>query len=333
LDDYVNQGAGSSYLKRFDKFKPNKITKLNGNGYGLKLNLKFDTSADNVGVETIINDYQTFSMDLFIDASTRMQEAADLFLEQKQEVLDIKTQLNEITQYFFTQETINSLSQRISALETSLNNANLAFQSSTTLLDLINQNADNINQILSGNLSLNLTYNTSVLGSGDGILLDFSVPNQVKVINRNQAYNNFMSCTNTSGFIQTTFGNGQTFTSPSTNNILVLGKFTNYFKQFNTNPDPITGIEDFGDTVYVNIKDKDVRWRNGQALRFVFENEINAAGFDIVFRTDSENVFGSGNYGKVIGIIPAVTLLSNRPIIEIICTDENQYLFNIDILR
>jgi len=92
LDDYVNQGAGSSYLKRFDKFKPNKITKLNGNGYGLKLNLKFDTSADNVGVETIINDYNTFSMDLFIDASVRLQEAGEMFLRQRNDVAEIRTE-------------------------------------------------------------------------------------------------------------------------------------------------------------------------------------------------------------------------------------------------
>jgi hypothetical protein len=333
LDDYVNQGSGSSYLKRFDKFKPNKITKLNGNGYGLKLNLKFDTSADNVGVETIINDYQTFSMDLFIDASTRMQEAADLFLEQKLEIIAIKQQIDTLNQYFFSQGTLNALAQRVSALEASLNNANLAFQSSTTLLDLINQNANNISEILSGNLSINLTYNTDVLKFGDGIILDTSVPNQVKIVNRVQSYNNFMSCLNTSGYIQTTFANGQTFGNAIDNNILVLGKFTNYFKQYNTNPNPLTGIEDFGDTVYINIKDKDVRWKNGQTLRFVFQDKINTGGLDIVFRTDSENVFGNGTYGKIMAIIPSVDLLSDRPIFEITCTDENQYLFNIDILR
>jgi hypothetical protein len=333
LDDYVNQGSGTSYLKRFDKFKPNRITKLNGNGYGLKLNLKFDTSADNVGIETVINDYQTFSMDLFIDASTRMQEAADMFLAQKLEIIEIKQQLDVLNQYYFSQDSLNEISQRISALEASLNNASLAFQSSTTLLDLINQNADNIQQILSGNLSLNLTYNTSVLSPGDGMVLDTSIPNKVKVINKTQSYNNFMTCTNSSGFIQTTFGNGQTITNSADNNILLLGKFSNYFKQYNQNPDPLTGIENFGDTVYINIKDKDIRWKNGQTVRFVFQEKIDSSGFDIVFRTDSENIFGGGSYGKIIGIIGSTDLLSDKPIIEITCIDENQYLFNIDILR
>jgi len=335
LDDYVNQISAPSYLKRFEKYKPNKITKLNGNGYGLKLNVKFDTSADNVGVETIINDYNTFSMDLFIDASTRMQEAAEMFLSQNLQIIEIKQQISALQQYYFSQGDITGLSQRLTALESSLNNAQLAFQSSTTLLDLINMNADNINLIISGNLSSNLTYNTDVLKGGDGILLDKSIPNQVKIINRNQAYNNFMLCGNSSNNIQTTSSNGQNYATTNLvdNNILVLGTFTNSFRQINQNPDPTTGIETFADTVYINIDDKNVRWKNGQMLKFVFNEKILTAGFNIIFRTDSQNSLGNGTYGKIMAIISPAMLLSDRPIFEIYCTDENQYLFNVDVIR
>ena len=79
-------------MKRFDKFKPNKITKLNGNGYSLKLDLKFDATVSNAGVETIINDYNTFSMDLFIDASTRLQEAAAMFMDTEIDIF--KTEIS-----------------------------------------------------------------------------------------------------------------------------------------------------------------------------------------------------------------------------------------------
>lgn len=335
LDDYVNQVAAPSYLKRFDKFKPNKVTKLNGNGYGLKLNVKFDTSADNVGVETIINDYNTFSMDLFIDASTRMQEAAEQFLKQNQQIIQIKQEISELQQYYFTQGTIDDLIRRISDLERSLNNSQLAFQSSTTLLDLINQNANNINSILSGNLPLSLTYNTDVLKQGDGIVLDRSIPNQVKVLNRNQSYSTFMLCKNSSDYIETGISNGQDTTNANLtdNNILVLDKFTNYFRQKNQNPDPITGIETFGDTLYINIDDSNQRWKNGQMLKFVFDDKIDTSGYNIIFRTDKQNVFGNGSYGKTMVIVSQSMLLSNRPIFEIYCTDENQYLFNIDVIR
>lgn len=339
LDDYVNQTSAPSYIKRFEKFKPNAVTKMNGNGYGLKLNIKFDTSADNVGVETIINDYNTFSMDLFMDASTRMKEAADQFLAQNLQIIELKQQIAALQQYYFSQSTISELALRVDSLEKSLNNASLAFSSSTTLLDLISLNSNKIDSILSGNLPANLTVNTDVIKQGDGILLDRSVPNQIKVYNRNQNYNNFMLCGTTSGYIQTSPNNGQTFSNITDNNILVLGTFNNYFKQKNTDPETglnssrIVGVEYFDDTVYVNIDDKNVRWKNGQILKFVFDDKIDVNGHNIIFRTDSQNIFGQGAYGKTMVIISPSMLSSNKPIFEIYCTDENQYLFNIDVIR
>lgn len=338
LDDYVNQGSGIAYLKRFDKFKPNKITKLNGNGYSLKLDLKFDSTVANAGVETIINDYNTFSMDLFIDASTRLQEAAAMFIDTEIDIIAMKARLQNLENFYFSQQSLDALNVRMSQLETSLNNSKLAFQSSTTLIDMINTVSNNLNQVLTGNLSVNLTYNTDVLGPGDGIQLDKSIPNKVKVINRIQGYNTFNQCKNTSGYILTDSGNGLNLTSLTNNNTLVLGQYSNYFKNLNQNPDA-SGVEIFTDNVYINIEDKTQRWKRGQTLRFVFDGEINMAGYSIYLRTDSENIFGNGIYGKQIGIITPSMLITNgsgnfpKPIIEITCTNESLYTFNIDIIR
>lgn len=338
LDDYVNQGSGIAYLKRFDKFKPNKVTKLNGNGYSLKLDLKFDSSVSNAGVETIINEYNTFSMDMFIDASTRMQEAAAMFLDTEIEIINMKQRIKDLENFYFSQQALDTLSQRISELETSLNNAKMAYQSSTSLVDMINQVSNNLNQVISGNLSVNLTYNTDVLGPGEGIQLDKSVPNKVKVINRVQSYNTFNQCKNTSGYIVTTVGNGTSFSNLPDNNILVLGTYSNYFKNVNQNPDP-NGVEIFSDNLYINIEDKTQKWKRGQTLRFVFDGPINPGGYNIIFRTDSEDVFGNGKYGKIMGtispsmLIPMPGGMPPRPMIEITCTNESLYTFNIDIIR
>jgi hypothetical protein len=338
LDDYVNQGAGIAYLKRFDKYKPNKVTKLNGNGYSLKLDVKFDATVSNAGVETIINDYNTFSMDLFIDASTRLQEAAAMFLDTEIDIIDMKTRLSNLENFYFSQQDLDAISQRLSALETNLNNSKLAFESSTTLLDLINQVSNNLNQLISGNLSVNLTYNTDVLSSGDGIQLDNSVPNKVKIINKNQEYSTFNQCRNSSGYITTGIRNGLTLTDLNYNNIIVLDKYTNYFKNVNQNPNT-SGVEVFSDNVYINIEDKTQKWKRGQVLRFVFGGPINVAGFNIIFRTDSEGTLGNGIYGKNIGTITPSMLIATaagsfpKPIIEIMCTNESLYTFNIDIIR
>jgi hypothetical protein len=341
LDDYVNSGSGESYLKRFDKFKPNKVTKLNGNGYSLKLDIRFDTSISNSGVETLINDYNTFSMDLFIDSSTRMQEAAEMFLDTELDVIDIKERLTKLENFMFSQAQIDELSQRISLLEQSLVNAKLAFSSSSTLLDLINKNADNINQILSGNLSVNLTYNTDVLYQGDGILLDKSVPNQVKIVNKNQGYTNFSVCKNSvtvynpQKTLKSTANNGINPNSLEDNNILVLGAYTNYFKQLNDsheNVNALSGIEIFQDDLYINIDDAS-SWKKGQSFRIVFADPIDINNFTIYIKTDSVNKFGSGIFGTTVGTIIPSMLISDRPIIDIICTDESLYKFNIDIIR
>lgn len=333
LDDYVNEGGGYSYLKRFDKFKPNPITKANGNSYGLKFNLQFGTSVENAGIVTVINDYNTFSMDLFADAIIQLQLAGNMFLDQKLALVQIQQQIAALEQFYFSQDDLTLIAQRLSALETNLNNAKLSFQSSTTLLDLINKVADDVNLILNGQLSTQLSYNTDILKSGDGVLLDKSVPNQIKIVNRNQQYNNFCICKNTSKLIEYSVGNGTDVTDVDANNILVLGKFNNYFRQDANNTNPVTLLDDFSDNVIVNVDDGTNRWKTGQTLRIVFNHAINLNGYNIQFYTDSKNIFGGGAYEKLIGSVSITDLISNKPIIEIICIDENAYTFNIDIIR
>jgi hypothetical protein len=124
----------------------------------------------------------------------------------------------------------------------------------------------------------------------------------------------------------------------SDNNVLVLGTYTNYFKNKNQNPDP-NGVEVFNDNVYINIEDRSQKWKRGQTLKLVFDDQINLNGYSIFIRTDSENVYGNGIYGKQIGVITPSMLINNgtgnfpRPIIEITCINESLYTFNIDIIR
>lgn len=331
LDNFDNN-ATNSFIKRFDKYKSNNVTKMNGNGYGLKLNIKFDTSADNVGIETVINEYNTYSMALFSEATSKMQEAANLFINQKVELTDIKTRLDDLENYFYTQDDLKSLSQRITDIEMKINNAMMSFNSTSTLLDLINKNSDNINSILSGKLSNSLSYNTDIISAGFGLILDKSVKNQVTLKNINQSIGNFMICKNSSTYLLTTTDNGMNLSSTTSNNILVLGQFNNYFKQKNQNPSS-SGVEIFDDNLYITIDDSNVDWSNGQTVKIVFDNPINVNGLNIIFKTDAKNKIGQGAFEKIMAIIKPSQLLSNRPIIEIYCENEKLYTFGVDILR
>jgi hypothetical protein len=280
-------------------------------------------------------------MDLFIDASNQLQNAADTLLSLEPQVISLKQRMDSVEQFYYSQSQLTTLSQRISQLESDLNNAKLAYASSSTLLDLINVNADNINKILSGNLSVNLTYNTNVLGQGDGIFLDKSVPDQVTIYNTVQKYNYFSVCSNsttinnTKGTLLSTLGNGigSALVGTSSNNILSLGKFTNYYKQYSEgHPNVVNGVEVFDDNLNININDYPTRWKKGQTFRIVFSDLIDSNGYSIYIKTDSTGRLGNGNYGVLIGSIP-YTQTSTSPIIEIICTDENSYKFNIDIIK
>lgn len=326
IDDYEN-GISESSLKGFTKFKPNAVTKLNGNSYGLKLNLKFDTSNDNVGVETVIREDLTFGMDLFADASVRLQESADMFLTQKLELIDIEKRIINLEQYYFSQDTINLLDEKVNALQAALNNAQLNFASDTTLLDLIRNNSTNINDILSGKVNVNLTYNTDVVKAGEGITIDYSVPNQISVKNKNQEYTTFANCLNTSGYLEYSLSNGINPGATADGNVILIGPFTNYYRNVGATSSTLF------DNLTINLDDTNYTWKKGQTLRIVFENDIDLDTYQINIKTDSQNLKGSGNYGVNVGNLTVADLVTTKPILDIICVDPASYTFYIDVIK
>ena len=326
IDDYEN-GISYDKLKNFKKFKPNAVTKLNGNSYGLKLNLKFDTQNDNVGVETVIREDLTFGMDLFADASVRLQESADMFIDQKVELINIENRLTNLEQYYFSQDTIDLFNTRINALESGLNNAQLNFEDETTILDLIRQNSSNINDILTGKVNVQLTYNTDVIQPGPGIIVDQSVPNQVSIENKVQGYYVFNQCLNTTGHLMYGPTAGSDPFDTNDGNRILVGEYTNYFRNVGaTAPDVLGNIS-------INLDDTNHKWKQGQTLRIVFADDINLDIYTINIKTDAQNTKSLGNYGVLVGSLTVADLVTTKPIIEIICVDASTYSFYIDVVK
>ena len=332
LDDYTNNASGGS-LKSYQKFKPNKITKLNGNSYGLKLNIKFDTSVDNTGVETVINEYNTFSMDLFMDASTRLNDISDMFLDQQFLVNDHSSRLNTLEKFYFTQDTIDQLNLKVDDLQSLVNNSNIALQGHTTILDLISANSDSINSILNNTSPVTLNYNLSNIDFGDGISIDRSVPNKVKIVNKRQDIDAFSTCLNANGSLFYGEDNGESFNLTdidydTENNILTLSPYTNYFRVTNPNSELDYDLR-------INISDKTNSWKTGQKFRISFENfiDLGTNNKSIVFYTDENNKLNLGKFNKLIGTLTNSNLSSINPIIEIICRNESTYDFYIDVIK
>jgi len=314
-----------SFIERYKKIKPNDITGLNGNSFGFKINLKQDTSIDNAAIVSVINDYSTFSMDLFLDVSAQMQEAVKILYETQSNFYDVINRVNELENSVYTSENVTELKLRLDELEANIQNSNLALSNSTAIIDLIAKNSDDIQAIVSGNIPLNLQYNTDVLRAGDGILIDKSVPNKIKVTNQNQKYiiNQI--------YKEDTFENIINSTTPldlnqsNISSYLKLKLFTNMVRM-NVQNSALSNLKIF-------IDDQGVRFKEGQVIRFVFDTPLAINSKNIIFYTDKLNKFGLGTLNKVMGTIPSSDLLGSKPIIELTCIDEVNYIFAIDVLR
>jgi len=326
VDDY-EEGAVTSKLKDYTKFKPNAVTKLNGNSYGLKLNLKFDTAADNVGVETVIREDLTFGMDLFADASVRLQESADMFIDQKLELIKIENRLTSLEQYYFSQDTIDTINTNITTLQGQVASAEINFAGESTLLDLIRENSDNINDIVTGKIDVNLQYNTDVIQPGSGIIVDTSVPNQISIDNKVQTYYNFGACLNNDGFLIYGVNNGITPGSTADGNRIELGEYGNYYRNVGAT------APTFNDNLIINIDDSNTKWKTGQTYRIVFTEDITIGTYLINIQTDAQNTKSNGKYGILCGTLNVGSLSSTKPIIDVVCVDSALYSFYIDVIK
>lgn len=66
IDEFIPSTGGSYELGKFEKIQPSDENA--GNSYGFRINLKFSNSTNQVSSEISINDYNTISMELYMEA-------------------------------------------------------------------------------------------------------------------------------------------------------------------------------------------------------------------------------------------------------------------------
>lgn len=312
----VEQISTEFGIPRFQKFKPNVVTKLNGNSYGFKINLKFDTSVDNAGVEKAINDYSTFSMELFVDSMNVLQQAAQTLNDNIKSIQDIYVRLAEIEDLVMNTEQYAELDLRISTLEDSFLQNQALFNNTNDVMSLIEQNANDINSILQGQTSIEMSYNIDAVKKGDGTDIDRSVPNQIKINNTVQSY---------------TISDTLPYQGDiSTGVIVPLQKYTNYYRHYASG----LTIQATGDIVF-RINDTAVRWSRGQTFRLVVEDILDMVSYNLIIRTDADNKLGNGAYGVVVATMSGLEFDSagDRPIFDITCVDPVNLVFVVDQIR
>ena len=319
LDNVENTSGGGGEIPRFKKYRPSPVTGLNGNSYGFKINLKFDTDVDQTGVEQAINDYSPYSLALYNDTMNVLQSATSVFIEATNSINDLAVQVDELQNLLITQTSIDSIDARIAFLENSFAASKAIYDNASQITNLINQNRNDIDSLTQNKTSIRVAYNSDVIQQGTGISIDRSTPNIVKINAIGQEFN-------------IASNNGYGTLNPNVENFITLQSFSNYFKHENNG----TSINLQRDLI-IKIDDTDNRWQLGQSFRLSFGDSIYPGNYKIVILTNSLGLYPVSNPSGVAYSTVVATLGSSqfgdtngKPVFEIVCYDNNNLLFRID---
>lgn len=330
LDDIQSVGGIGSKINEQIKNKPNEVTGLNGNAFSLKLNLKFNSSLDNVGVETSVNDFTTFSMDLFMDTTTALENAVEVLLQANGRYASIVERLDSMENLLVAGTDSDEIVARLASLENDFQNSSLQLQDSDSLLKLIQKAHEKLNSLIDGTIPTSLQYNTDVIFNGKGTTVDKTAAGRIKINNNVVGYKqsiNFLW--DIAANVVSSKLDGVTLFDANVSGAGAdkfaiwtrLQTFTNRMSlrdTFSSEPN---------DDLYIYIDDSTTAWESGQVFKIAFDT-IDLNGNSIIIKTGKV-----GGFNKTVAHIEPEQLITAKPYIEIVCTDPINYKFEADILR
>lgn len=315
----VEQSGLEFGIPYITKDKPDVINKTNGNSFAYKINVKFDTSIEDVSVEKSVNDYNTFSLDLFTDVMTEFKRLQTSYNDKLLELENLRQSVENAKDVLSNANVLSSIENRLQAVENSLLASSAALANTNDLVDLIENTSDKVDDLIAGRTSIDVAYNLNVLRQGSGIIIDRSVPNEVTI------------ASNVTPFSKIEEINLSPATTPQSTKTLALGVYNTYYRHKNNSiPTSLTS------NVTIKIDDTTVDWRNGQLFKLTIDDQIITAGYTITIVTDAKNKLGNpAAYGKTIAVLTATDFPTNygrkgRPIIDIICKDAVNFDFVVD---
>ena len=321
LDDVQISGSGIYSIPVLKKYKPNIVTKLNGNSYGFKINLKFDVDIDQTGVEQAINDYSPFSLSMFMDSMNVLQDASSTLNNTASIYASLEQRVASLENLTLTSNTISNLNKRINSLESAFAANQAIFNNTQAIMGLINQNYELTRALINGQTSVEISYNLDLIKQGPGIIVDRSIPNQLIIANDNQDYNIGVQ-------------GGTVTLSTTSDNVIELRPYGNYTKHVN-NGIPITLTSD----LVVRLNDTNLKWRRGQVYRFSFGDQIYPGDYNVSFLTDATGAYPiSAPSGVPYGTL--IVSLTNgefaakdyMPVIDMICINSENLTFQVDMI-
>ena len=314
LKDMVNVSSGGAQIDTYTKIKPNQVLWEQGNGFGFKINMKFDTTADNVlpEIEISVNDYNTFSMQLFTETMQNIGLTLNKMEKINQSNAYIKTIVGDLQSMVISGYNAQQIQSKLSEFDERLS----GIVQTTDLQDMYVNLKNTVDNILRGNTTVGLDFFLDIR-TNNGIKSNL-VSNVLNLDYVNQQYEKTLDINiDERLFLEKTFIN-----------VIELGQFTNiYFHKNN-------GIEKTaGGNIQIFIDDKNFVWKTGKCIEIAILDPIEMNGNGYIFWTDSVNRSqSSGIYEKLVGTISYSQMIGNKtPTFKIVCMDENMYKFNIII--
>ena len=304
VDDFKLDGNNAK-IGTLTKIQQDNLINQQGNGIGFRLNFKFDVSSNTVDrkVEVSVNDYNTFSMQMFMEAMntvSAMNRNYEALLQYNQKLIEQNRSLQDIIR------TLNIPEYR--AMIEHYRTLPMLSNSDSGLNDIVSKLSQKVNEILAGKTSVEIVNNLSVNATSgiEAILTD----GMLTLNNTRQRYSTIHQV----DFDVISKNN-------SVHNTIQLG----------TSDTLVIHSSEFDQKVASNhltirIDDSVNSWSIGQTVTIVFDKPIDFGSFGIILYTDARNIAQEqSEYSKVVGIIPEVK--SKNPIIEVTCVNPSQYKF------
>lgn len=304
VDDFKLDGNNAK-IGTLTKIQQDNLINQQGNGIGFRLNFKFDVSSNTVDrkVEVSVNDYNTFSMQMFMEAMntvSAMNRNYETLLQYNQKLIEQNKSLQDIIR------TLNIPEYR--AMIEHYRTLPMLSNSDSGLNDIVSKLSQKVNEILAGKTSVEIVNNLSVNATSgiEAILTD----GMLTLNNTRQRYSTIHQV----DFDVISKNN-------SVHNTIQLG----------TSDTLVIHSSEFDQKVASNhltirIDDSVNEWSIGQTITIVFDKPIDFGSFGIILYTDARNITQEqSEYSKVVGIIPEVK--SKNPIIEVTCVNPSQYKF------
>ena len=301
---------------------------LNGNSYAFRINLKFDVNAQDTAVETSINDYNPYSLQLYMDSLDELLKSSQILQENNDLVNKLATQVAGLEDLVINNDNYTDIQARLASIEELISANSAVFASTRNLLNLIQRNYEEINNIYQNRTSVQVAYNLDVIKQGVGISLDKSTSGSVVINNNQQGYNLGSSPLVSIASNFNALACSYTYTQ-------ALLPFSNYLKITDGSANQPYELDR---DVVIYIDDTIQPWQKGQTVRISFTYGLdmsnNNGNFNLIFYSDAADKLNTGStYSAEVAYITYQDFINkgDSPVIDIVCIDPATYTFSVDI--